>query len=133
MIENIGLSPTPAPAPFRLDSMLQADLIALRQQIDEKLNLKLEKIDLSSELALQFKQAKSLYADILDDEDVAANQKAQVLNSCTTIIATITKTQTELYNAERLKKLESAMLKALKTLPLTEQEAFMDLYAGYLN
>lgn len=132
MIENIGLTPTPQPV-FRLDSMTEADRIDLRQQIDDTLTLKLEDMNLAEELALQFKQARALYADIVTDDEVLANQKAQVLSTITSIIATITKAQAELYNAERLKKLEAAVLKALKTLPKDSQEAFFDLYRGYLG
>lgn len=132
MIENYSLTPVTAPV-FRLESMTESARIGLRQQIDDTLTLKLEDLNLAEELALQFKQAKSLYADVVDDDDIAANQKSQVLNSCTTIIATITKAQAELYNAERLKKLEAAILKALKTLPKDSQEAFFELYTGYLS
>lgn len=120
-------------APFRLESLGEAALIDLRAQLDNHLTLKLSDLNLAEELALQFKQAKALYNDIATDDDIAANQKAQVLNTVTNIIATITKSQTELYNAERLKKLETAVLKALKTLPLPEQEAFFELYKGYLS
>ena len=132
MIQDIGLTPTPQPV-FRLSSMTEADRIDLRQQIDDTLTLKLENMNLAEELALQFKQARALYADIVNDPEVLANQKAQVLSTITSIIATITKAQAELYNAERLKKLEAAVLKALKTLPKDSQEGFFDLYGGYLN
>ena len=132
MIEDYSLTPQAVPV-FRLSSMTEAARIDLRQQIDDTLTLKLEDLNLAEELALQFKQAKSLYADVVDDQTIAANQKAQVLNSCTSIIATITKAQAELYNAERLKKLEAATLKALKSLPKESQEGFFELYAGYLS
>jgi hypothetical protein len=131
MIEDIGLSPQPAP--FKLASMGETALIDLRSQIDEHLTLDLKDINLAEELALQFKQAKALYTEISNDPDTAANQKAQVINSVSSILATITKAQAELYNAERLKKLEAATLKALRTLPLPQQEAFMELYGEYLG
>ena len=129
-LQDFSLTPQ---EPFKLASMNEAALIDLRSQLDSHLTLKLSDINLAEELALQFKQAKALYNNIAEDEETAANQKAQVLNTVTSIIATITKAQAELYNAERLKKLEIAVLKALKTLPLPEQEAFFELYKGYLS
>lgn len=132
MIEDISLTPVEKPV-FKVSSMNQAALLDLRTQVDEHLGLKLEDLNLAEELALQFKQAKLLFNEVNADPDVAANQKAQVINSISSILATITKAQAELYNAERLKKLEAATLKALKTLPKTEQEAFFSLYEQYLN
>ena len=125
-LQDFSLAPQ---EPFKLASMNEAALIDLRSQLDSHLTLKLSDINLAEELALQFKQAKALYNNIAEDEETAA----QVLNTVTSIIATITKAQAELYNAERLKKLEIAVLKALKTLPLPEQEAFFELYKGYLG
>lgn len=131
MIQDYSLE---APKPtFRLGSMQQDDLLDLREQLDNHLKLKLEDIDLAEELALQFRQAKSLYNNTINDDSVAPNQKSQVLNTITSIIATITKAQADLYNAERLKRLESATLKALKSLPKESQEAFFTLYEEYLG
>lgn len=131
MIQDYSLE-APKPA-FRLGSMQQDDLLDLREQLDNHLKLKLEDIDLAEELALQFRQAKSLYNNTINDDSVAPNQKSQVLNTITSIIATITKAQADLYNAERLKRLESATLKALKSLPKESQEAFFTLYEEYLG
>lgn len=131
MIQDYSL--TPSLPNFKLSSMAQGDLIDLRSQLDAHLKLKLEDLDLAEELALQFKQAKALYNETMNDDEVAPNQKAQVLNTITSIIASITKAQAELYNAERLKKLEAATLKALKSLPKTSQEDFFTLYSEYID
>lgn len=131
MIQDYSL--TPSLPNFKLSSMAQGDLIDLRSQLDTHLKLKLEDLDLAEELALQFKQAKALYNETMNDDEVAPNQKAQELNTITSIIASITKAQAELYNAERLKKLEAATLKALKSLPKTSQEDFFTLYSEYID
>lgn len=128
-LEDISLE---RKTPFRLESMGETALLELRANIDKLLTIKLEDLNLAEELALQFKQAKALYSEVVDDTDTGANQKAAVLNTVNTIIASITKSQAELYSAERLKRIEAATLKALKSLPKKNQEEFMELYVRYL-
>lgn len=128
-IEDHSLQVTPT---FRLDSMGKAERLDLRAQLDASLKLDLKELDLGQELGFTFQQARALYDEVNGDEKTPANQRSQILNTLTGILQGIVKTQTELYNIERLKRLESAMLKALKTLPAENQAAFMDLYAQYL-
>lgn len=115
------------------ENLPEAALIALRQEIDSRLTLDLASINMKEELALQFKQAKALYAAAETDETTPMNQKAQVLNSLSTIIAAISKTSAEVYSVERLKKLEAATLHALEFLPRESKERFFDLYEQYLE
>lgn len=111
-------------APFQLD-----DLLALRSQIDARLPARaLADLDLEEELVIQFQQTKGLLNRVMIDENVPANQKAQVINSCASVLGQITKMQTELYSAERVKALEAALIKALLTLPEATQLAFFIEY-----
>ena len=41
--------------------------------------------------------------------------------------------QTELHNAERVKKLEAAMIQAIKLAPLESQQAFLVQYEAILK
>jgi arginine/lysine/ornithine decarboxylase len=125
---------TPAkPKTISLDSLTANELGDLRHRIDEILQLDLQNLDMSKELAFSYQQAKRLYAEIQSDETIPANQKAQVLNSCTAMQRQAIKSQELVYSIERLKKIEAAILKAVATLPIDAKEAFFDLYGGFLN
>lgn len=78
---------------------------------------KLQDIDLAQELVLQFMRVKELQVSTLADKGTPANQKAQVANSVAGILAQLTKLQTELHTAERLKLMESNLIKVLKDFP----------------
>lgn len=111
-------------APFSLD-----ELLALRAQIDARLPATaLADLDLEEELVIQFQQTKGLLNRVIADENVPANQKAQVTNSCSSILGQITRMQTELYSAERVKALEAALIKSLLTLPEPAQIQFFAEY-----
>ena len=59
------------------------------------------------------------------DESIPPNQVAQVFNTISAILKEIVKMQTELHNAEKVKKLEAAMIEALKNTATEEvQDAF---------
>ena len=49
------------------------------------------------------------------------------------ILKEIVKMQTELHNAERVKKLEAAMIQAIKLAPLESQQAFLVQYEAILK
>jgi hypothetical protein len=116
-----------------LEQLSEIELIELRHQIDLRLQLDLDKIDLSEELGLQFKQAKSLMNQVNSDKDIATNQKAQIFNSVRAQLAEIVKLQTVVYSMERLKKFEVAFVKSLGIMPGDARAAFFDLYSEYLK
>lgn len=104
-------------------------LLSLRLAIDARLPARaLADVDLEEELVIQFTQTKTLLNDVVTDDDTPANQKSQVINSCTAILGALTKMQSELYAAERVKALEAALIKALRTLPESTQLAFFAEY-----
>lgn len=91
----------------------------------------LSELDIEAELLAQYKTGQSMLNEIINS-DAPANQKAQVFNSVTSTIAQITASQTKLYDAERVKKLEQALIKTLQGFP-EMHAAFMTLYKMALN
>lgn len=96
-------------------------------------NYKPEDINLRNELAEQYSKAKSLFANIEYDDEVPANQKAQVLNSLVSILAQITKSEAEVHSLNEVKKLEDALITALKQMPEDFQAIFYDAYTKAHN
>lgn len=90
---------------------------------------RLADLDLAEELYQQYIQAKQMLEDA--DKD-PLNQKAQTTNSIIGILDRIAKIRTELYNAEKLKKLESCLLTTLKEFPELS-ERFLELYEEELS
>ena len=85
----------------------------------------LKSLDLDAELYNAYAKAKNYLADVQSDDQVPPNQVAQVFNTISAILKEIVKMQTELHNAERVKKLEAAMIEALKNTATEEvQDAF---------
>lgn len=74
----------------------------------------LEELDLPQELMAQYVVAKTLLEDVRHDEETPVNQKAQLLNTISSILATIVKTQAEVYSIERLKLLETTLISVLQ-------------------
>ena len=83
-------------------------------------------LNLDSELYSMYARAKNYLDDLqMGDDNTPANQVSQVMNTITAILKEIVKMQTDLYNAERVKKLEAAMIEALKNTATEEvQDAF---------
>ena len=85
----------------------------------------LKNLDLDAELYNAYAKAKNYLAIVQSDETVPPNQLAQLMNTISAILKEIVKMQTELHNAERVKKLEAAMIEALKNTATEEvQDAF---------
>ena len=91
--------------------------------------MKLHDLNLESELVLQYMAAQALQTLVATDDDIPANQRAQVQNSCAAALEQLAKLQGKLYTSERLKNIEQALIKAVKAhLPTEGQEAFFDAY-----
>jgi hypothetical protein len=89
----------------------------------------LENLDLAAELYTQYISTKQMLSDAVDEP---LNQRAQTVNSIVNILDRITKIRTEIYNAEKLKKLEAALLTTLKEFPELS-ERFLELYEEEAN
>jgi hypothetical protein len=116
-----------------LAKMSEEDLLILRGQIDERLQVELKHINLTEELGLQYRQGQALLKDAQDDPEIPPNQRAQVYNSVASMLDKIIKLQGEVYSQERLKKYEAAFLKAASIMDATARAAFFDLYEEYLQ
>ena len=93
---------------------------------------KLNELDLDTELLDQYKNAKLVLTDILHADDIAANQKAQVMNTVTSILQAIIKLQQELHNVERLKLIEATLIETLQGHD-TLRDAFLKDYEKALG
>ncbi len=93
----------------------------------------LKNLDLDAELYNAYAKAKNYLADVQSDESIPPNQLAQLMNTISAILKEIVKMQTELHNAERVKKLEAAMIQAIKLAPLESQQAFLVQYEAILK
>ena len=93
----------------------------------------LKSLDLDAELYSAYAKAKNYLADVQSDDQVPVNQVSQVFNTISAILKEIVKMQTELHNAERVKKLEAAMIQAIKLAPLESQQAFLEEYEAILR
>jgi hypothetical protein len=121
--------------PVELEKLSLTELLALRAEIDELLPARqLSDLNLEEEVLLQFQQTKALYTRVAEDKNTPANQKAQVANSCTTILDQLIKMQRRLYAAERVKAMESALIKSLRELGEERVSArFFEIYERALE
>lgn len=133
-LKDLGLTAKPAAAAIDpLEGLDDAQLITLRQRLDKKLRLDLKQLDLAEELGLQYRDGMALLASVREDKDTPANQRAQVFNSCGAMLEKIIKMQKVVYDAERLKRMEAAILKTLVDLPDEQKRLFFGLYGEYLT
>lgn len=93
----------------------------------------LKSLNLDGELYNAYAKAKNYLAIVQSDEGIPANQVAQVFNTISAILKEIVKMQTDLYNAERVKKLEAAMIQAIKLAPPESQQVFLEQYETLLK
>lgn len=112
-LEDMGLRDAPESKPQVLPSDYMVEHGSLKS------------LDLDAELYNAYAKAKNYLAIVQSDDSVPPNQVAQVFNTISAILKEIVKMQTELHNAERVKKLEAAMIEALKNTATEEvQDAF---------
>ena len=88
----------------------------------------LDDLDLDAELYQTYAKAKNFLSTVEYNEEIPPNQVSQVINTITAILKEIVRLQTDLHNAERVKKLEQAMITALKVTPKETQELFFEEY-----
>lgn len=123
--------PPPILERLGLSTLNMAELIQLRSEIDAKVPVKaLVDLNLERELVMQLVVVQNLQNETLADPGVPANQKAQTVNSAAATLQTLAKMQTEVYNSERLKRMEQALIETLQALPTEAQEAFLTAYEG---
>lgn len=114
---------------------LQSDAIKdpSDEVVPEFIILTPDKLNLESELLAQYNEARRLMFDAqYGTIPIPVNQRAQAVNTATTVLAALTKSQAELYSLERIKKIENCLLETLKAYPEL-QEAFLISYEAALN
>lgn len=132
-LKDLPMKKAPASQADPLEGLDTDQLLALRHRLDKKLNLDLTKLNLADELGLQYRAGMALLASVHSDSETPANQRAQVFNSVGAMLDKIIKSQKIVYDAERLKRFESAFLKVLEGMPLEAKHKFFDLYGEYLK
>lgn len=110
------------------------ELLDLRKRIDAMLpSRNLRDVNLEKELVLQLDVVKQLQTDTLSDTGIPANQMAQVAGQVANVLSTLGKLQVELYDSERLKKIEQILIDSLNELPEEAQAAFIERYEQMLG
>lgn len=136
-LKNHSLKATPKPADLineAVELMSEGELLAIYSKVALKLNVDVSKINLADELGLQYRSAMILLDKVQNDDSIPANQRSQVFNTARSMLSQIIKEQGIVYGAERLKRYESAWLKAAMKLPNEEmRRAFFDLYGEYMK
>ena len=92
----------------------------------------MDTLNLEDEFIQQYNSAKKLLHCAEVDMSIGLNQKASLLNSITSIMNAIVKGQAELYSMERIKLIESVLIRTLKKHPEL-QTAFMADYKEQLD
>lgn len=121
----------PDTVPFSLKSPPKKPAASANVVIPELLT-DINQIDHKRELAVQFSLAKQAYALVQDDTETPLNQKAQALNTITSILTNIVKLQDAVYSVERMKALEETLIETLQGFPDIKQ-AFLDEYKRRLE
>lgn len=93
----------------------------------------LKNLDWDAQLYINYARAANYLEQVREDEGIPPNQVAQLMNTLTAILKEIVRLQTELYSAERVKKLEAAMIEAIKLAPVESQNSFFDAYEEILK
>lgn len=94
----------------------------------------LGELNLGEQLLLQLKAVTKLQDEALADSETPVNQKAQLMNSCNQLIRALVKMKTTLYNADRIRIMESILIDTLKDMCGSEvQEAFISEYERRLS
>lgn len=123
VIPNYGLRSTQKFETNALDDREFAD--AEEDKTDKE---SFNNLDLLSETVRLFRQTKKLLSKVLSDTSTPANQQAQVVNTLSNLLRSLSEQQTDLFNAERLKRLENVVITLVKDLPVAQQEAFLVAY-----
>lgn len=128
--------------PLKLAPKHNVDLTKLSE--DERMDLytdliaslsskSLKDLDMERELVIQLHTVQRLQKDVLHDENIPANQRAQAANVVASALNSLAKLQSEIYTSERLKRLEGALIEAVQTLPMETQQTFLDSYERTLQ
>lgn len=119
-------------APTNLDLMNTEELLALRAEVERRLPaLSLSDMDLEKELVIQFLKVKGVQETVLSPgSGTPANQMAQVSNTVAQTLQNLVSMQAKFHTAERLKEIESRLIKTLNKMPDEYTQEFFEWYEG---
>lgn len=121
-------------ATFNWSAMPVEDLIRYRDEITKHLPpLDLKDINLQEELLLQFHALRALQGQVLNDDEVPLNQRAQLANSVGSTLDRLVELQEKVWSQERFKTIENTLIRHLKRLPEDVAEAFLADYEALLR
>jgi hypothetical protein len=113
---------------FPLEGLSEEKLLELHSKVESRLGgLALTEVNLVKETLLQIKRAKVLQELATSEKGTPMNQRAQVQNSLAGLLTQLSKIQIELYSSERIKRIQNAVIRVVKTLPDPQQVAFFDM------
>lgn len=121
------------------NSMAVEDLLAYREQVlsalKTKIPLSVTEMDVETELLIQLQVVRQLQSDVIEanDETVPLNQKVALINSVTDTLARIVTLQEKIYNSERFKTIEMALIRVMDKLPEQASKEFLEEYEKILS
>jgi hypothetical protein len=111
------------------DLLSLEELLSAYADVQKRLPaLELSQMNLEKELLLQFHTVRALQNRVMDDEEVAVNQRAQVANSVASSLNRLADLQQTIYTSERFKMIEGALIRAMSKLPEKVSEKFLADY-----
>ena len=112
----------------------QSELLQFLEEIKQELPpLSLKEMNLEEELLLQLHTVRALQAEVMNEEGVAANQRAQVANTVAASLNKVVEMQLQVYSSERFKRIEGLLIKQLSDLPEEVAKKFLDDYEAVLR
>jgi len=86
-------------------------------------------INVEEQLMLQYAVMREFQESIISDNETAANQRAQVGSAVSKLILDIADRQKEVYSSERVKRLETALIRACRDhMPEEACKQFLEAY-----
>lgn len=107
----------------------ETQLYALRDAIEAALPERLlSGLNLETELVEQYRTVKKLQTDVLVDDEVPANQRAQVATAVANTLQKLIDLQVDMNRDETLKVMEATLIDVIKTLPEKTKNEFFAEY-----
>lgn len=112
-----------------LQTLTHDEMLALKELLDSStVEKSLKDLNLEHELLAQYARVKRLQEEVLNDDSVPANQRAQVAGAVASTLQQLIKMQVEFSTSERFKAIEALMIKAMRKLPKDVAEEFLEEY-----
>ena len=128
------LGQSPDRAPFVWSALPVSLLVKYRDEILQNLPpTELDKFNMEQELLLQYHCVRELQNEVISDDTIPPNQRAQVANSVASVLNKIAELQTEVYTSERFKNIENLLVRTLSKLPEDLAAEFLDQYELLIN